>query len=153
MPCNLYGPNDNFDLASSHVPPALIRKFHDAKAQGAKDVAVWGTGSPLREFLHVDDLADAVVFLLENYDGDQPINCGAATELSIRELAEKIGRIVGFEGELVFDSTKPDGTPRKIMDSGRLATLGWTPRIGLDEGLADACRWFPTTQKPYKEVG
>jgi GDP-L-fucose synthase len=152
MPCNLYGPNDNFDLASSHVLPALIRKFHDAKVTGAPEVVIWGTGSPLREFLHVDDLADAVVFLLEKYDGDQPINCGAGVELSIRELAEKIGRIVGFEGELAFDSTKPDGTPRKIMDSGRLAALGWTPRIGLDEGLADTYRWFLTAVKRHSEL-
>lgn len=142
MPCNLYGPNDNFDLATSHVLPALIRKFHEAKQDGKGEVVVWGSGTPLREFLHVDDLADAVVFLLHRYDGDQPINCGAGFDLSIRELAEKIGRIVGFEGQLVFDPSKPDGTPRKLMDSSRMAALGWKPRIGLDEGIADAYRWF-----------
>ena len=142
MPCNLYGPNDNFDLATSHVLPALIRKFHEAKKEGKAEVVVWGSGSPRREFLHVDDLADATVFLLHHYDEEEPINCGAGFDLSIRELAEKIGHIVGFEGRIVFDSTKPDGTPRKLMDSGRMAARGWKPRIGLDEGIADAYRWF-----------
>ena len=142
MPCNLYGPNDNFDLATGHVLPALIRKFHEAKQAGRGEVVVWGSGTPRREFLHVDDLADAVVFLLDRYDADEPLNCGASADLSIHELAEKIGRIVGFEGRLVFDPGKPDGTPRKLMDSGRIAALGWKPRIGLDEGIADAYRWF-----------
>ncbi|MHB8884814.1 MAG: GDP-L-fucose synthase [Methylovirgula sp.] len=142
MPCNLYGPNDNFDLATSHVLPALIRKFHEAKQERKSEVVVWGSGTPLREFLHVDDLADAVVFLLHHYDEDEPINCGAGFDLSIRELAEKIGRIIGFEGRLVFDSTKPDGTPRKLMDSSRIVARGWKPRIDLDEGIADAYRWF-----------
>jgi GDP-L-fucose synthase len=142
MPCNLYGPNDNYDLATSHVLPALIRKFHEAKAEGKGEVVIWGSGKPLREFLHVDDLADATVFLMRNYDGDEPINCGAGSDLSILELAQKIKQIVGFEGKLVFDPTKPDGTPRKLMDSSRIAALGWRPRIGLDEGIADAYRWF-----------
>lgn len=142
MPCNLYGPNDNYDLATSHVLPALIRKFHEAKVAGKSEVVVWGSGKPLREFLHVDDLADATVFLMHNYDGDQPINCGASSDLSILELAQKIKKIVGFEGQLVFDSTKPDGTPRKLMDSSRIAALGWQPRISLDDGIADAYRWF-----------
>lgn len=142
MPCNLYGRNDNFDLTTSHVLPALIRKFHEAKEQGLAEVSIWGSGTPQREFLHVDDLADAVVFLMQHYDGSQPLNCGAGTDLSIRELAEKIGRIVGFEGRLVFDPTKPDGTPRKLMDSSKIAAMGWKPRIGLDEGIADTYRWF-----------
>ena len=142
MPCNLYGPNDNFDLATSHVLPALIRKFHEAKQAGQSEAVVWGSGTPLREFLHVDDLADAVLFLLDKYDGAEPINCGAGMDLSIRELAEKIARIVGFEGRLVFDRSKPDGTPRKLMDSSRMAALGWKPSIGLDEGIADTYQWF-----------
>lgn len=147
MPCNLYGPNDNFDLATSHVLPALIRKFHEAKQAGRGDVVVWGSGTPRREFLHVDDLADAVAFVLQRYDADEPLNCGAGFDLSIRELAEKIGRIIGFEGRLVFDPARPDGTPRKLMDSDRIAALGWKPRIGLDEGIADAYRWFLSAQE------
>lgn len=142
MPCNLYGPHDNFDLATSHVIPALIRKFHEAKATNAREVVVWGTGSPLREFLHVDDLASGVVFCLENYDQYEHINCGAGSEISIRRLAETIQRVVGFEGELVFDPTKPDGTPRKLMDSSRIIAMGWRPRIELTEGIADAYKWF-----------
>jgi GDP-L-fucose synthase len=142
MPCNLYGPNDNFDLSTSHVLPALIRKFHEAKQAGKGEAIVWGSGTPRREFLHVDDLADAIVFLLHQYDGAQPINCGAGVDLSIRELAEKVARIIGFEGRLLFDSSKPDGTPRKLMDSGRMTALGWKPAIGLDEGIADTYRWF-----------
>jgi GDP-L-fucose synthase len=142
MPCNLYGPNDNFDLQTSHVLPALIRKFHEAKVSGAKEVVVWGTGTPLREFLHVDDLADAIVFLLDRYDAEAPINCGAGFEVTIKELAEKIARVTGFEGSLVFDTTKPDGTPRKLMDSRRVGALGWKPRIGLDEGIMQTYRWF-----------
>ncbi len=153
MPCNLYGPNDNYDLATSHVLPALIRKFHEAKIEGKGEVTVWGSGKPLREFLHVDDLADATVFLMHNYDGDEPINCGASSDLSILELAQKIKQIVGFEGKLVFDSTKPDGTPRKLMDSSRIAALGWRPRIGLDEGIADAYRWFLDHQEGIMRPG
>jgi len=147
MPCNLYGPNDNFDLMSSHVIPALMRKVHEAKYAGAKELVVWGTGSPLREFLHVEDLARAVVFCLDNYDDDEHINCGGGSELSIRELAQTICDIVGFPGTLTFDSTKPDGTPRKLMDSQRLRALGWAPAITLEEGLAKTYQWFLQTQK------
>src|SRR5579875_2099702 len=142
MPTNLYGPNDNFDLATSHVLPALIRKFHAAKAAAKKEVVIWGTGTPMREFLHVDDLADAIVFLMDRYDASEPINCGAGADISIRELAEMIGRITGFEGTLVFDTSKPDGTPRKLMDSSRLAALGWKPKISLEEGIRGVYRWF-----------
>jgi GDP-L-fucose synthase len=142
MPCNLYGPHDNYDLATSHVIPALIRKFHEAKAAGAGEVVVWGTGAPLREFLHVDDLARGVIFCLDRYDEYEHINCGAGAEISIRGLAETIQKVVGFDGALTFDTTKPDGTPRKLMDSSRIAALGWRPEIGFAEGLADAYRWF-----------
>jgi GDP-L-fucose synthase len=146
MPCNLYGLNDNFDLSTSHVLPALIRKFHAAKAAGKTEVVVWGTGTPMREFLYVDDLADAVVFLMDRYDGSEPINCGAGSDVSIRQLAETVGRVTGFEGKLVFDTSKPDGTPRKLMDSSRLAALGWRPKIGLEEGIREVYRWFAQTQ-------
>ncbi|MDR3408542.1 MAG: GDP-L-fucose synthase [Methylovirgula sp.] len=146
MPCNLYGPNDNFDLATSHVLPALIRKFHEAKVSGRDEVVIWGTGTPLREFLHVDDLADGTIFLLNNYDGAEPVNCGAGFDLTIRELAEKIAHAVGFEGRLVFDTSKPDGTPRKLIDSSRIQALGWKPRIGLDEGIASTYQWFLEAQ-------
>ncbi|WP_374305290.1 GDP-L-fucose synthase family protein [Methylocella sp.] len=142
MPSNLYGLNDNFDLNNSHVLPALIRKFHEAKRAGRDEVVVWGTGTPLREFLYVDDLADAVVFLMDNYDGAEPINCGAGYDVTIRELAETVGRVVGFTGKLVFDASKPDGTPRKLMDSSRLAALGWTAKTGLEEGIGEVYRWF-----------
>ena len=142
MPCNLYGPNDNFDLANSHVLPALIRKFHEAKANGASEVVVWGTGTPLREFLHVDDLARGVIFCLDHYDGDEHINCGAGSEVTIAELAQTVRDAVGFTGALTFDTTKPDGTPRKLMDSGRLLALGWTPKISLHEGIQGAYAWF-----------
>jgi len=146
MPCNLYGPNDNFNLATSHVLPALMRKFHEAKVTGRSEVVIWGTGTPLREFLHVDDLADGTIFLLNNYDGAEPVNCGAGSDLSIRDLAEKISRVVGFEGRLTFDTSMPDGTPRKLIDSSRLAALGWRPRISLDDGIADTYKWFLETQ-------
>lgn len=146
MPCNLYGPNDNFNLATSHVLPALMRKFHEAKVTGRSEVVIWGTGTPLREFLHVDDLADGTIFLLNNYDGAEPVNCGAGSDLSIRDLAEKISRVVGFEGRLTFDTSMPDGTPRKLIDSSRLAALGWRPRISLDDGIADTYKWFVETQ-------
>ena len=135
MPCNLYGPNDNFDLKTSHVLPALMRKFHEAKSQGRREVVVWGTGTPLREFLHVDDLAKGVVFCLDNYDEYEHINCGAGEDYPIKTIAEQLARIVGYEGRLVFDATKPDGTPRKIMDSSRLHALGWRPSISLEDGL------------------
>jgi GDP-L-fucose synthase len=142
MPCNLYGRNDNFDLTTSHVLPALLRKFHEARKAGAAEVVVWGTGTPRREFLYVDDLADAVVFLLDRYDGTEPINCGAGADVTIAELAEMIGRVVGFSGRLVFDTAKPDGTPRKLMDSSRMLGLGWKPRTSLEQGIAEVYRWY-----------
>jgi GDP-L-fucose synthase len=142
MPCNLYGPNDNFDLKSSHVLPALIRKFHEAKLEGAPQVVVWGTGSPLREFLHVDDLARGVVFCLDNYNAYEHINCGSGTEISIKDLALAVGEAVGYNGDLVFDTSKPDGTPRKLMDSSRIFALGWQPEIGLSEGIRLSYEWF-----------
>lgn len=141
MPTNLYGPNDNFDLQSSHVLPALLRKFHEAKVEGKKEVMLWGSGKPLREFLHVDDLADALVTLMEMYEDEQTINVGSNEEVSIAELARIIGEVVGFRGELVFDSTKPDGTPRKMLDSGRLRALGWKPKIALKEGIRTTYDW------------
>jgi GDP-L-fucose synthase len=142
MPTNLYGPNDNFDLASSHVLPALIRKFHDAKAEGRAEVEVWGTGSPRREFLHVDDLADACVFLMRRYDAAEHVNVGTGEDLTIRELAEMVREIVHPEGRLVFDATKPDGTPRKLLDVSRLHALGWRHKIPLRDGIAASYRWF-----------
>lgn len=138
MPTNLYGPGDNYHPENSHVVPALIRKFHEAKAEGAPTVTIWGTGTALREFLHVDDMAEACVFLLENYSDFEHVNVGCGKECSIMDLARRIGRVVGFAGEIVKDPSKPDGTPRKLMDSGRLFALGWRPRIGLDDGLRDA---------------
>src|SRR6202045_1826117 len=146
MPSNLYGQNDNFNLATSHVLPALIRKFHAAKAAGETEVVVWGTGTPLREFLYVDDLADAVVFLMDRYDASEPLNCGTGSGVSIRQLAEMIGRVAGFEGKLVFDIEKPDGTPRKLRDSSRLIALGWRPKTSLEEGVNEVYRWFARTQ-------
>ncbi|MCW5900169.1 MAG: GDP-L-fucose synthase [Flavobacteriales bacterium] len=135
MPTNLYGPNDNYDLNNSHVLPALIRKFHTAKVTGARQVEVWGTGSPRREFLHVDDLADACLFLMLNYDEELFVNVGTGEDLTIKELAEMIKEIVGYSGELVWNTDKPDGTPRKLMDVGRLHSMGWKHRIGLREGI------------------
>ncbi len=142
MPTNLYGPNDNFNLASSHVLPALLRKAHEAKTSGASELVVWGTGSPRREFLHVDDLADACLFLLRNYDSPEIINVGCGEDVSIRELAELICEVVGFTGRLAFDATKPDGTPRKLLDVSRLHALGWQARMPLREGIARTYRWF-----------
>lgn len=136
MPTNLYGPNDNYDLQNSHVLPALIRKFHTAKMRGESQVQVWGSGNPKREFLHADDLADACVFLMENYHEAELVNIGKGEDISIRDLATLIGEVVGFEGELVFDASKPDGTPRKLMDVGKLHTLGWKHKIELKEGIA-----------------
>lgn len=135
MPTNLYGPGDNYDLQNSHVIPALIRKFHEAKVSGDKEVVVWGTGAPLREFMHVDDLANACYFLMMNYSDEQFVNIGSGQEVSIKELAEMIKDIVGFEGALVFDISKPDGTPRKLMDSGKLMEMGYDPKIELYFGL------------------
>ncbi|EFJ24687.1 hypothetical protein SELMODRAFT_101073 [Selaginella moellendorffii] len=142
MPTNLYGPHDNFHPENSHVLPALIRRFHEAKVNGAKEVVVWGTGSPLREFLHVDDLADAAVFLMDKYSDVPHINMGSGSEVSIKELAEMVKEVVGFPGELKWDASKPDGTPRKLMDSSKLATLGWKPRITLREGLTETYKWY-----------
>ena len=142
MPTNLYGPNDNFDLAGGHVLPALIRKFHEAKRSESPEVVVWGTGSPMREFLHVDDLADACLFLMCRYSDDRHINVGSGVDLSIRDLADTVRRIVYPEARLLFDSTKPDGAPRKVLDVSRLTELGWSPRIALDDGIRDTYEWF-----------
>lgn len=136
MPTNLYGPGDNYDLQSSHVLPALIRKFHEAKKAGAPSVELWGSGTPLREFLHCDDLADALVFLLKEYSGYEHVNVGSGIEVSIRQLAETIAKVVGYEAELVFDSSKPDGTPRKLMDSSILHSMGWNNARSLEKGIA-----------------
>ncbi len=135
MPTNLYGPNDNYDLQSSHVLPALLRKFHEAKSAGAASVTCWGTGTPRREFLHANDLARACLFLMENYSAEELINVGYGRDISIRELAELIQRAVGFEGKIVWDKSKPDGTPRKLMDSSRILGLGWKPEVELREGI------------------
>ncbi|MEO7144355.1 MAG: GDP-L-fucose synthase [Bryobacteraceae bacterium] len=142
MPTNLYGPGDNFDLQSSHVLPALLRKFHDARANGAPEVVVWGTGAPRREFLHVDDLAAAAVFLMQNYDSDGIVNVGAGKDITIRELAEMVREITGYAGRLAFDATKPDGTPRKLLDVSRLTSLGWSARIPLPAGIRETYRWY-----------
>lgn len=142
MPTNLYGPNDNFDLKSSHVLPALIRKFHEAKVNGSYTVEVWGTGTPLREFIYVDDMADACVFLMENYDGEQHVNIGTGEEVSIRELAETVKEVVGFDGELVFNTNMPDGTPRKLTTVDKLHGLGWKHKTSLNEGIKLAYQWF-----------
>jgi GDP-L-fucose synthase len=142
MPTNLYGPGDNFDLENSHVLPALIRKFHEAKQAGEASVTVWGTGSPRREFLHVDDLADACVFLMTNYSSAEIVNVGWGRDISIAELAETVRDIVGFEGEIVYDTRKPDGTPRKLLDTARLTGLGWTPSISLEEGIRGTYAWY-----------
>jgi GDP-L-fucose synthase len=142
MPTNLYGFNDNFDLLSSHVLPALIHKIHVAKASGRDEVEIWGTGTPLREFLHVSDLVDALVFLLKAYSAPEPINVGSGQEVSIRELASLIAKVVGYEGRFVFDASKPDGTPRKLLDSRRLAALGWVAKIELEAGISEVYDWF-----------
>ena len=142
MPTNLYGPGDNFNLESSHVMPALIRKFHDAKEQNKESVEVWGTGTPKREFLHVDDMADATVYLMNNYDGEQFVNVGLGEDVSIRDLAEIVKDTVGFEGELKFDTSKPDGTPRKLLDVSKLADAGWKAKINLRDGVKATYAWF-----------
>lgn len=142
MPTNLYGPNDNFDLHTSHVLPALIRKVHEAKLRGDKSYVVWGTGSPRREFLHVDDLSEACLFLLENYNEPEIVNIGCGEDVTIRELAETVCNVLGFQGELVFDTTKPDGTPRKLLDMSKLFSMGWKPRIPLREGIRGAYDWY-----------
>lgn len=142
MPTNLYGPGDNFDLANSHVLPALMRKFHEAKTSGAAEVVVWGTGSPRREFLYVDDLADAALFLMRNYSAEGLVNVGCGEDLTILELARTVAEVVGFEGELRFDTSKPDGTPRKLLDVSRLSAMGWKAQVPLREGLERTYRWF-----------
>ena len=142
MPTNLYGPNDNFDLNSSHVLPALIRKFHDAKMKGKPEVTVWGTGSPRREFLHVDDLAEACLFLLENYDEKTHVNIGSGEEISIQNLAHLIGEVVYSEAQINFDSSKPDGTPRKLLNVERINSLGWKHRINLKDGIEETYHWY-----------
>ncbi len=142
MPTNLYGPGDNFDLANSHVLPALIRKFHEAKMRGDAQVVVWGSGTPRREFLHVDDLADACLFLMQNYERDDIINVGVGEDISILELAALVQRAVGFAGRIVLDPSKPDGTPRKLLDVSRLHALGWHARIGLEDGIRETYQWY-----------
>lgn len=142
MPTNLYGPNDNFDLQSSHVLPALIRKFHEAKVNHQPTVEVWGTGTPLREFIYVDDMADACIFLMENYDGEQHVNIGTGEEVSIRQLAETVKEVVGFEGELIFNTNMPDGTPRKLTTVDKLHALGWKHKVSLKDGIQLAYDWY-----------
>ena len=144
MPTNMYGPGDNFDLENSHVLPALIRKFHDAKTQRSASVNLWGTGSPKREFLHSDDLGSACIFLLENYDDDVAINVGVGEDIAIKDLAELIKGVVGFEGEIEWDFTKPDGTPRKLLDVSRIESLGWKATISLEDGIRSTYEWFKT---------
>jgi GDP-L-fucose synthase len=142
MPTNLYGPNDNFDLESSHVLPALIRKFHDAKVRGEREVVIWGTGTPRREFLHVDDLADACLFLMDHYEDEDHVNVGVGVDLTIAELADTVRAVVYPEAELTFDTSKPDGMPRKVLDVSRLRSMGWSAQIGLRQGLEETYRWF-----------
>jgi GDP-L-fucose synthase len=152
MPTNLYGPNDNFDLDASHVLPALIRKFHDAKTAGTKEVTIWGTGSPMREFLHVDDLADACVHLMDDYSDDQHVNVGTGVDLTIRALAEMVQAEVFPDATLVFDTTKPDGTPRKVLDVTKLRNTGWSPTIDLKSGIASTYTWFLDQQSKASEM-
>lgn len=142
MPTNLYGPGDNFDLESSHVLPALIRRFHEARRDGSSTVTLWGSGSPRREFLHVDDLAAACLLLLERYDGDEPVNIGCGDDLTIRELAATVQDVTEYQGAVEWDTTKPDGTPRKLLDISRLASLGFAPRIALRDGIAQTYAWW-----------
>jgi GDP-L-fucose synthase len=144
MPTNLYGPNDNYDLQGSHVLPALIRKFHEAKVGNQPEVICWGTGSPLREFLHSDDLGRALVFLMQQYSEEQFINVGSGSEITIRDLSQLVAEVIGYSGRIVWDTSKPDGTPRKLMDNSRLFALGWKPFISLRDGIADAYRDFQT---------
>ena len=142
MPTNLYGPGDNFDLKNSHVLPAMIRKFHEAKSAGERNVVIWGTGTPRREFLHVDDMADASIHLMQNYGDDSLVNVGVGEDLAISQLAELVRDVVGFQGEIVYDLTKPDGTPRKLLDVGKLNGLGWKARISLRDGVRSTYEWF-----------
>ena len=149
MPTNLYGPNDNFDLKNSHVLPALIRKMHEAKLNKNDTVEIWGTGKPLREFLYVDDMADACVFLMENYDGEEHINIGTGEEISIKDLAQLIKKIVDFDGELVFDNSMPDGTPKKLTDVSKLHNLGWKHKVKLNKGIELSYEWY---KKNFDEI-
>ncbi|CAK0769596.1 GDP-L-fucose synthase [Gammaproteobacteria bacterium] len=151
MPTNLYGPGDNFHPTNSHVLPALIRRFHEAKEAALPEVVVWGTGQPRREFLHVDDLAQAASFLMKHYDDEQIINIGTGVDLTIRELAEQVAEVVGYQGAIVFDTTQPDGTPRKLVDVSRLLALGWRPRIGLLDGIAGTYHWFLEHQETFRK--
>jgi GDP-L-fucose synthase len=151
MPTNLYGPGDNFNLENSHVMPALIRKFHDAKVNNLPEVEVWGTGTPKREFLHVDDMADASVFLMNNYDSEQFVNVGVGEDVSIKELAEIVKQTVGFAGELKFDSSKPDGTPRKLLDVTKLNEAGWRAKVNLVEGVKSTYQWFLDNEESYRQ--
>jgi GDP-L-fucose synthase len=151
MPTNLYGPNDNFDLTSSHVLPALLRKFHEAKRDGAASVTVWGSGTPFREFIHVDDVAQASLFLMEHYEGWEPVNVGSGEEVSIAELAQRIAAVVGFSGEICFDRSKPDGTPRKLCDVSKINGLGWRHRITLEQGLRDTYAWYAKQESVEKQ--
>jgi GDP-L-fucose synthase len=150
MPTNLYGPGDNFDLQNSHVLPALIRRLHEAKLRGDAEVTIWGTGTPRREFLHADDLARAVVHLMDVYSGEELVNIGCGEDLSVRELAELIAGVVGFTGRLVFDPSKPDGTPRKLLDVSKAFGLGWRPTISLQEGVASTYQWFLTHRQELR---
>jgi len=150
MPTNLYGPGDNFSLESSHVVPALIRRFHEARERNAAEVVVWGTGTPRREFLHVDDLADALLFLMQTYSAEAPVNVGWGEDVSIGELAETVRRVVGYQGPIVFDTTRPDGTPRKLLDVSRMTQLGWRPRIPLEQGLKQTVAWFWENAGAYR---
>lgn len=152
MPTNLYGPFDNFDLQTSHVLPAMIRKFHEAEENGHAPVYLWGSGSPMREFLHVDDLARAVDFAVRNRLKHNLYNVGSGSDLSIKELAENIQKVVGHQGEIIWDTTKPDGTPRKLMDSSRLRSLGWYPEMQLEEGIRDTYQWFQKNKNQIKEI-
>jgi GDP-L-fucose synthase len=142
MPTNMYGPNDNFDLENGHVLPVLIRKFVEAKRSGSGKVTLWGSGAPLREFMHVDDFAKAVVFCMDKYDDSNQINVGSGQEISIKDLADKISKAVGFSGEIIWDSSKPDGTMRKVLDSSKIANLGWKPLISLDQGIVSTVEWY-----------
>lgn len=152
MPTNLYGPGDNFDLETSHVIPALIRKFHESKIKGKDQVVVWGSGKPFREFLHVDDLADACLFLMSNYNSSEIINIGTGKDLSIAELAYLIKDIIEYDGNIIFDTSKPDGTPRKLLDVSKLFNMGWKPKISLEEGIRSTYSWYQEHQKEYYSI-
>jgi len=152
MPTNLYGPGDNFGLENSHVLPALMRRFHDAKTNGDKDVTVWGTGSPKRDFLHVDDMANAVLYLMEHYSDEEAVNIGVGEDISIGDVARMMKSVVGFSGELNFDTSKPDGTPRKLLDVTKLHNLGWQASVQLEEGLQDTYKWFLEHQDNFRDV-